>query len=301
MSPKPNSFQGVSPVILSAGVSLLQSNSANPDSGLLSYPFRKAIIIEEIRWTIRSTIEADTTSNLVNLGALVSTKIQFGSKYLMRDAVPIWLLGTFMSQPVEEHLDNWADDVVNYSNYRWRLPEPLYLEAGEVLRSTFFRGADGLSPFNVEVTYVGRTVAPKQARPGVIAIPYVAPFVTTIGQQTFQQSNENHLFNPFDVPLRIQRLTGRVLTVEGVVAAYSTIKMTPSTPGASMTVLMNDSWGGKMINNNTGPSDVFDILRAAWTFDTIMPPKGVYEIKAWNIGSGQSLHVAMIGTREERL
>ncbi len=55
------------------------------------------------------------------------------------------------------------------------------------------------------------------------------------------------------------------------------------------------------MNNNTGPSDVFDLLRQAWTVDTVMPPKGIYEVRAWNIGNSQKLHVGMIGVREEAL
>ncbi len=298
MSPKSNQFQGVSPVLLSAAVSVSANNAATPDSEQLSYPFRKAIIIEEIRWTIRTTVE---TATPLNIGALVYARMQFGQKYLMRDAVPIWLLGTIISGGVgEEESSPELDTATCYSSYRWRLPEPLYLEAGEILRSTFSRGNDGYSPFIVQVTYVGKTVAPSQPRPRIIAVPYAASFVTTLGQ-TYQQSNEKHLFNPFDTPLRVQRFTGRVLNVEGAGIAVSRMALTPSTAGGYVTLLINDSWGGKMVNNNTGPSDIFDFLRAAWTVDTIMPPKGVYEIRAWNIAATAPVHVGMIGVREERL
>lgn len=301
MPVKSNNFQGVSPVLLSSSCVVAANNSGIPSYDQLSYPFRKAIIIDEIRWTIRTNVEVD--SNALNLGALVSARMQFGRHYLMRDAVPIWLLGTFMAFREEEEIDAMPDVARDYSNYRWKLPEPLYLEAGEVLRSTFSRGNDGFGPFTVQVTYVGRTVAPNQPRPTIIPVPYAAPWVTTLGN-AYQQSNEFDLFNPFDVPLRIQRLTGRVL---GRTTGFARSKwsLTPSTPGTSVTLLMNDSWGGKMVNNNTGPSDIFDVLRAAWTVDTEMPPKGVYEIRAWNIDNSvdglEQVHVAMIGTREERL
>lgn len=293
-----NNFQGVSPVILSSSCSVLANNSAIPDFGQLSYPFRKAIVIDEIRWSLRTTAEADGDIAL-NLGALVSTKLAFGNKYLMRDPVPIWLLGTYMSFDQEELADGSSEVATCYSNYRWRLPEPLYLEAGEVLGSWFTRGNDVFSAFNVQVTYVGRTVAPNTERPRVIPVPYAAPWVTTLGN-TYQQSNEFNLFNPFDVPLRVQRLTGRVVFRETPTRCVSAQGFTPSTAGGSVTLLMNDSWGGKMVNNRTGPSDVFDALRAAWTVDTEMPPKGIYEIRAWDIGTTQQVHIALIGSREER-
>ncbi len=293
MSPKPGFFQGVSPVLLSSPFSIAANNSAIPDFGQLAYPFRKAIVIEEIRWSLRTV--ASTTSNL---GAVVSTKLAFGSKYLMRDPVPVWLMGTMLDNSLEEYSESTLTAATNYSSYRWRLPEPLYLEAGEVLGSWFTRGNDGFGTISGQVSYVGRTVAPDTRRPTVIPVPYVAPFVTTLAQ-TYQQSNEFNLFNPFDVPLRVQRLTGRVATIVGT-AVNAVRALTPGTAGSAITILMNDSWGGKMVNNNTGPGDVFDCLRAAWTVDTEMPPKGIYEVRAWNIPTTQQLHIAVVGVREER-
>ena len=293
MSPKKSSFQGVSPVLLSSPFSIAANNSAIPDFGQLAYPFRKAIVVEEIRWSLRTVASLNS-----NLGAVVSTKLAFGNKYLMRDPVPVWLLGTMMDINQEQVLDNRLAAPTNYSSYRWRLPEPLYLEAGEVLGSWFTRGNDGFGTIDGEVSYVGRTVAPYTPRPRVIPVPYVAPFVTTLGQ-TYQQSNKKHLFNPFGVDLRVQRLTGRLANVVGT-AVSAARGITPTTAGSAISILMNDSWGGKMVNNNTGPGDVFDCLRAAWTVDTIMPPKGVYEVRAWNIPATQQLHVAVVGVREER-
>ncbi len=232
---------------------------------------------------------------LPNLGSAVFTKLQLGRHYLMRDPVPIWLLGTMMAISQEEVKDNTLTTPLAYSQYRWRLPEPLFVDAGQVLSSQFFRYGDALSgDITIQVTYAGRTVSPDQQTPRLIPIPYAAPFVTTVGN-VYQQSNENHLFNPFDHPIRIQRLTGRVHIAQSMV-----LSPTPVTAGSNTTLLINDSWGGKMVNNNTGPTDVFDSLRAAWTVDTIMPAKGMYEIRAWNIRSSTALHVAMIGTREER-
>jgi len=287
-------FQGVSPVLLSSSCTVKANNSAIPDSGQLSYPFRKAIVIEEIRWTMSSELVGGK-----NLGALVATKLSIGQLYLMRDPMPVWLLGTMMDQSLEDARDFSTAPASDFGHYRWRLPEPLYLEAGQVLSSWFTRGDDGLGDIDVQVSYVGKTVAPSQPKPGLIAVPYAAPFVTTLGQ-VYQQSNEFNLFNPFDVPIRVQRLTGRVLKFAPPFVSAA-MALTPAVPGSGLTILMNDSWGGKMVNNNTGPGDVFDVLRAAWTVDTIMPPKGVYEVRAWNIPADLQLHVGLIGVREERI
>lgn len=306
MSPRPN-FQGVSPVLMSSSCVVGEASSGIPDSGRLSYPFRKAIVLEEIRWTISAASLIDDTR--FNLGALVSTKLQLGNNYLMRDAVPIWLLGTLMARSQEQAIDVGLSTPTVFSQYRWRLPEPLFVDAGEVLQSEFSRGLDGFGTFGgggltVKVSYVGKTVPPNQSRPRIIPVPYVAPWVTRLGQ-TYEQSNEFDLFNPFDVPLRVQRLTGRLLNLiapsgptTGTCASLQ--GLTPVVGGSAISILMDDSWGGKMVNNNTGPGDVFDCLRASWTVDTELPPKGVYNIRAWNIPTDQQLHVALIGVREER-
>ncbi len=296
---KPNSFQGVSPVLLPSSCDVLQNNSAIPNSGELSYPFRKAIMIEEIVWILRIA-----SSTALNLGSLVFTKLMLGQHYLMRDQVPIWSLGTEMDFLVEEKTDTTLNTVFTYSAYRWRLPEPLYLDAGQVLSSAFYRGGDGFGSINVQVAYRGRTVAPNQPRPKIIPIPYAAPFVTAtggVGGSGYEQSNEFDLFNPFDKDLRVQRVTGRVLSFTSNTTAAAVKALTQEPYGDGINILIDDSWGGKIVNNQTGPSDVFDSARAAWTVDTILPAKGQYNVRVMNMSAAQQLHLAVIGSREERL
>lgn len=291
------SFEGVSPVLMSSSVAVTANSSNAPSLADLVYPYRKALWIEEIRWTLRLA-----TSTALNLGALVYSKMQLGRHFLARDATPIWLHGTRMAASQEVGLDTALATDTCYSHYRWRLPEPLYLEAGQVLTPTFSRGNDGFGSITVQVTYVGRTAAPRESAPKIIRVPYVAPFVTTL-TNVYQQSNERHLFNPFEKPLRVQRLTGRMLSFTSGTTCQEVIGFTPATTGALATVLINDSWGGKMVNDRSGPADVFDIERAAWLVDTEMPAKGLYEVKAWNItagvGNSAQLHVGLIGSREE--
>ncbi len=236
--PQKVGFQGVSPVLMSSSCNVLPNNSAIPSFLDLTYPFRKSIVIEEIRWTVR----APTYGSASNLGAIVSTKLQFGRHYLMRDPVPIWLLGTLMTLAQEEGNDSFLSTQTTFSEFRWRLPEPLFLQAGEVLGSWFTRNDPYTTSFptiNVQVSYVGRTVPPNQKLPRVIPVPYVAPWVTAIGGAGgYQQSNEFNLFNPFDVPLRIQRLTGRVETASSSASGTSTLAkaVTPVTAGSAITI-----------------------------------------------------------------
>lgn len=322
-----NSFNRPSPVLLSSNCTVTLGNSASPDMTKLAYPYRRAVLIDEIRFDMWADA---ATHSYFNLGALIYVKLSLGQHYLMRDPVPVWILGTSMDLNQEQIRDNLVETAQTISHYRWRLPEPLYIEAGQTLRPVFTRVANPTSlpagDITVQVSYAGRVVPPNAPRPGVLAVPYAAPFVTAFGTAngvaTFAQSNEYHLFNPFDKPVKVQRLTGRVfqtnatfdptLSFGGQVFGGAITGLNPTASGvtAGVTVLIDDSWGGKMVNNPTGVGDVFDVLRSAWTVDTVIPAKGQYNVQVRNIaatgGFGQTtvrqqVHIAMVGVREEAL
>lgn len=306
MRPASKAFETPSPVLLSSGCSVASGSIATPNMTELAYPFRKPVLIDEIRFDLYRDDPGGSESKFVNLGALVYVKLQLGQHYLMRDFVPIWLLGTLMTLEEEQGVDAYAATPVLVSHYRWHLPEPLYVEAGQTLVPVFSSVPNAFAStaaINAQVSYAGRVVPPQTKRPSKIVVPYAAPFVTTFGN-TYQQSNEYNLFNPFSAPIKVQRLTGRVLFYDdfalslGAAPGYTE---PPATLTAGATLLIDDSWGGKVVNNYTGVGDVFDALRAAWTVDTVMPAKGQYNVRVWNIPAHTQVHIGMIGSREEAL
>jgi hypothetical protein len=276
-------------------------NQNTPDMTELSYPYRKAVLIDEIRFDLRASVTGGLGENL---GSILYAKLQLGQHYLMRDFVPVWLLGTTMSALEEESHDQALAAEESFSHYRWRLAEPLYVEAGQTLRPVFshvlHNTAFPAGAITAQVSYAGRVVPPNQKRPSVIDVPYAAPFVTTFGN-IYQQSNEYNLFNPFDQPLRVQRMTGRVLfDLSNQIVSLRSFTPAPGGP-AQAQIQIFDSWGGKVVNDLTGVGDVFDAARAAWTFDTVMPRKGQYDVRVWNIQPNTQVHIAMIGTRQEAI
>lgn len=297
ITPSSKAFQRPSPVLLSSSVAVSPGSIGTPNMAELAYPYRKAVLIDEIRFDLRAE-----AANAINLGSILYAKFQLGQYYLMRDPVPIWLLGTLMDFQEEQGLDSILTTNEAFSHYRWRLAEPLYVEAGEVLRPqlshVLHNTAVPAGAITCQVSYAGRVVPPQDKRPGIIEVPYVAPFVTTFGN-TYQQSNEFNLFNPFDKPLRVQRLTARVLTDTSF--PRLTTNYTPAAGQNFAQLQLDDSWGGKMVRDLTGIGDVCDEMRAAWTVDTVMPAKGQYLAKVWTIQSNEQVHIAMIGTREEAL
>lgn len=307
-------FNATTPVLMSSSCTVARNNTGLPKALDLTYPFRKALWIEEIRFTIvRATqggIPADR-NGAQSLGALVAMTLQMGRHYIARYPTPIWILGTAQDRYQEQSTDVALSTTEYLSQYRWRLPSPLYLEPGQTLLPVFQRGLPAGLPddaydqnFTVYVTYAGRTVDPSQPKPRSIQVPYVAPFLTN-NASTYQQSNEYDLLNMFDKPVRVQRMTGRVYTFLTTTRALETQALTPRPAdiASNLYVKIEDSWGGKMVNDPTGPSDVWDIIRGAWTIDTVMPPKGQYLVKVSNLNTaaGQYLHVALIGERQEAI
>lgn len=292
-------FNRPSPVLLSSACDVAPGNQNTPDMAKLSYPYRKAVLVDEIRFDM--TAEAGSAPNL---GSVLYAKFQLGQHYLMRDFVPVWLLGTTMVPTEEEQRDTSLATPQAVSHYRWRLAEPLYVEAGQVLRPQFSHVLHNTSvpagAITVQVSYAGRVVPPQHKRPSVIEVPYAAPFVTTFGQ-VYQQSNEFNLFNPFDKPLRVQRMTGRVLRDGAAPFLERSFTPPPNLATTQAQVQIFDNYGGKVVNDLTGVGDVFDAARAAWTFDVVMPPKAQFDVRVWNIQSNTQVHIAMIGTREESL
>lgn len=305
------SFDECAPVLLSSSCVVNNNNIGIPSSVDLQYAYRKPILIDEIRFVITEPAIAQLANPIPNrnFGSLISLKMQLGQKYLMRDAVPLWLLGTVMNPNVEIASDfrlPLATLLFYYSSaYRWRLPEPLYIEPDQILSPQFSRGNDIVSdPLTVQVSYVGRTVPSSHPRPKQIPIPYAASYVTTLGT-VYGQSNEIHLENPFNYDLHIQRLTARALNISNATSNITSVLATtpaPSYNGAlQMQVQVKDSWGDKICQQLTGPSDVWDIARGSWTVDSVLGANGIYEINAWNLDPTHQLHVGMIGHRMEPL
>lgn len=304
-----SSFEESTPVVLSGSCQVNRNNTGQPPALDLTYPFRKALWIEEIRFQIYKDQEGSVITR-PQLGANIAMTMALGRHYIARYPVPIWLLGTVQDRTMEGV--SLATDVTqDVSQYRWRLPAPLYLEPGQTLLPIFQRGIpaglpdDGMTnAFTVWVTYAGRVASPNAPRPKTIQVPFVSPFITDTSA-TYQETTENDLANPFDKPLRVQRLTGRVYTQTAGSSADEAQALTPTAAGLAsvLTVMMEDSWGGKMVNNPTGPSDVWDILRGAWTVDTMLPAKSQYRVRATNLNTAafQYLHVGLIATREEAL
>lgn len=304
----PNSVNAA-PFLVSAQVTLASGASGIADAGALSQPFRRPFWIDEIRWNIRVPIAGTGPKPW---GGLISTKLALGRMMISDKFIPIWNYCTEMQQ-LQATSQQWdknfgplvgppggAGTSVSFSAYRWKLPTPLYVPAGNTVVSEFQRYADGGSNALITVSYAGRYIDQDEPSRKEIDVPFVGAFLPGFPSTTTVQSGENDLYNPFLVPLHVQRLTGRL--INNVFGVYAEVASgSHQFPNTNVQLIMKDSFGHNVVRDFTNFLVVFDTNRRAWTFGKTLSPGQLYSAYFQNLVSTDMLSVALIGTRKEQL
>lgn len=308
MIANPNSINA-SPFLVSSQITLASGATGNADAGALSQPFRRPFWIDEIRWNIRVPVPA---AGPKPWGGLISTKLALGRMIISDKFIPIWNYCTepLQLQATSQQWDkNFGPAVgppgtggtsVSFSAYRWKLPKPLYVPAGNTVTSEFQRYADGGANALVTVSYAGRYIDQEETSRKEIDVPFVGAFLPGFPSTTTVQSGEMDLFNPFLVPLHVQRLTGRLLnnslSTYGEVAAGA-----PTFQTTNIALVAKDSFGHNVIRDFTNFLLVFDSNRRAWTFGKVLSAGQLYSLFFQNVASTDMLSIALIGTRKEQI
>src|SRR5260221_8746910 len=130
-------FRGtkLTPVLYSATpVQLSMGDVTILDMDAMSSPFRRPMWVDEIRW---SYIGPTSISDL-NFGSSIRCKLVLGRIAITstRDGggfVPIWNFGPPLNTPTatEDVLDATFAASVDIGHFRWKLPKPLYVPAGQ--------------------------------------------------------------------------------------------------------------------------------------------------------------------------
>jgi len=284
------------PVLLGTPLlSIAENAGVTPDMADLGYAFRRPIWIDEVRFMCM-------IPNLAFAGGFsVRANLRLGRMQITGSRnnpfVPIWSFGT-RQQPLGL-VDQVVDTVANqcWSHFRWILPKPLYVPAGQILMSTFFRQADGGGAGGkVGVAYAGRTVAPGTPMPSKISVPYVGVYEPPAGAAS-AISSELDLVNPFLVPLKVQRFTMRVLDSTGA----GLIKAENLQSGANRQITMKDSSGYDIVTDAAPMLEVGFGARRAWTFNRTLGPKERFIVNYNNLAPSESVFptIAMVGWRDE--
>jgi hypothetical protein len=268
-------------------------------------PMGKDMELLEIKFEISGPLQ---TGNTAVFGGTISCELVLGDIKVTNGAIPVWCFGRAENLDGETVLDlsNVNADTRGFSAFSWRLPRPLFIPAGTVLKPKFTHTGYVSDTLNARVGYSCRTVnkAPKK-----VCIPWVAKYASIVfnplNVAAKTQSAELDLVNSNPEPLHLQRFVGRTLTLR------------PSGEGSdngpqlfasqALKLRMVDSYGRPIVRNFTPFRSVFAAATRSWELDNgaILDPNGFYRVllqkdamplneSGW---SGQAF-VSMVGWRE---
>jgi hypothetical protein len=220
-------IRGGSPILISAEVPLSEGDSASvPNDERFSGLFRKAIVIDEIRFLAQSPDfgvdgGGGTGFGTFNFAASLRCKFRIGRLELSRDPIPLCMYMSDVGQnPITYWISGEGQPDISYAHMRWILPRPLLLRPNTVLMPSFARTRDGFGGTAMAgIAMVGRVIErtiPPEVR---VPVPYVGFFETEhqSGSGGLAVTDELAFSNPFDKLLNIQRFILRKET-RGLVA-----------------------------------------------------------------------------------
>lgn len=239
-----NSF----PTVVGTSVALEPGGSnQQADHDRLVNPYDNAMLIDEIRFRTLSPEltpflmdSSDPGRSTYNYGGTVRVMFSLGRTRFSRVPIP---LGCFAPPivndgPLVSDFGVSTDTAeaktivvvpgahpgrISMGYFRWVLPRSVLVPAGMVLDAVFTRTDDGIvdtttvptppSAVRVDVAYAGRVARGPVPGNLTIPVPYVGLFAHDFTVPTIAVSGENDLSNPFDQPLHVQRLIGRLQTI----------------------------------------------------------------------------------------
>lgn len=300
------------PIALTAelGAVAAGSGAVFPTIGLQP-GFRTAYWIDEVRITV-GNIRQNAQSGLpVALRLLFQTGAYKVSKF----PIPSMMFSQIYGYDEYDFGPERAVTLnrLEYTNFRWLLPKPLYMPAGDILQCSVERDATFASAFtmqNTMLSYLGRACAPGDAPPAVRNIPWVT-YYKHPGASAYSETNDEFR-NPFLKPLMVQRLIaryGRLASFpqpDQLISAFSAQNSLPSAIVPTLrfpNVKILDSLGYMIVPTMTPLGAVIDPLRAAWTFNRALSPREQLAIAFQTVGSDipADTFLSMVGYREENV
>lgn len=268
-----------SPILMSDSFLIGVNQKVQPLTDHFQNPFRTPMLIDEIRMSFDESIEDPTAVDPFS----IQLKLALGRDPLTNDFIPMPMLGKLLNPGRQTN-----DPLI----YTWKFPRPLYVPGTELLIPTMFNSpmpgtAGRAAP--VRLTYAGRSLDPNYQQPKTIALPFAAIWkglaqgIDLGNVPTSDDSTESDLVNPFDRPLYVQRMIGRIRATnsDGVGTAAGTGDALDDLNDSSLAqnstlIQMTDSLGRQAVRDPTPFSNVFNAIDRAWTINTMLPPKGFF-------------------------
>lgn len=325
----PPEYRG-DPIQLTASITGLQPGvqGAGTNVRALVNPTKQLVEIFGFKFRLRSTLAV--------AGHVIACRLDLGDFALTNGFIPVFSFGKAINLAAEQPNAGLFTVGVTlppqfYAEYTVNLSRPILLPPGAAIRPQFQHRGQTTAAIDVHMTVFGRKLPLNAEIPQKISLPYWAAYTGksfTLGTVDADQSSESDLYNPFDVPLRMERFIGRV-GFQAASSAFSSAAVTGewegsqwlqlSSAGPSQTLAdslgqitcsITDSLGAPIVKKLTPFRLVFDAFSRSWPINHELPSGAYYNVVlangAWTVGDptaaiGAVLAqpiVSMLGWRE---
>lgn len=291
------------PIHLTAAASVPSNSTTGVNAAALKNPTGAAMMIHQIKFSLKAQVSSGAQFQATVLGGMILCDLKLGNIPLTNGFVPVWNFvkpNSFNSELFTLITEEATADAA-YAEFCWTLARPLYVPANAVIIPSFSN--TGLVPntIDVRISYAGRSLKAGAAPPKRVFIPYVSSYISKnfpADDEDSDESSELSIINPFDQPLKLQRLTGRcqnVRNIAGLATVYadegfsqvivpglsSDYYLSMATPGEEMiSVKIYDSNGRPIVKDFTIFRAVFPTTTRSWEFDNgaVMDPQSYYRV-----------------------
>lgn len=205
--------------------SIPAGGAAGPDNASDAFVnfYGKPVWIQDIvfDWDFTIPSRASASTFGAPLGDAIRAQIKVGNHPLTAGFVPVCLLGRINNPRASTPALRTAAQSV-HSTFTWRLPEPLWLPPNVPLtiimqHQNDFDVDSAAASQTIDVTARG-VLDEQNTIPETVDVPYAAPYLTPVqstvtggttgvAPPVISQSGQTDLFNPFTVPLNVERLS----------------------------------------------------------------------------------------------
>lgn len=319
------------PILVSANVTLNPGDTKIPPLGELNFGTRYSILVDEIRFRIKSTNgnNPNQPNRIADLRGNIRVDLKIGRIGITDGFTPVWSLGQVDSNDQYYGDRNGGDTAAFAPNgikvitaSKWRLPNALYLPPSALIHPTFtyVTGSSAssgvtLEPAEVNITICGRAVLPGQPVPARWPIPSSLFYeATPSGYQTNQGAQ---LANSSRNDLHIKQMTLRVWDQRAVFPAtpigqvyYGADFLYTSAPEPASQALLyriRDREGTMLTKDYVPGALLVDLNSRAWRMDALLPHEDYFRVEVQqnpNPASpllGLYSHICFTGSRMENI
>lgn len=322
MRVNPNSLPQNSPIGLVQQVALANAGEMKSANAVyLENPYRTPVWVDEIRFELTDTDPASNAST-PGLGLITSVKLDLGRNPLTNNYLPLAMLCQMLN-----------NEEMQAEVFTFRLPAPLWLPSGEIVKVQFLSTLFGQDPTrffratSIRLSINGRSIPYGTTPPQTINLPWVTAYVgapVSVPDGTAvtasQESTKADLQNSFEGPLHVKRFVGRLLSFNNgphsnernvsEVGSYGLLQTQNVAQVAEryVRVRLTNTDGQITAVAPTPFAHLFSSLDRSWAVNTLLRPKGFYvaqvdfDVPAFSDENGAA-HIyvpmiSMIGHRE---